>query len=244
MEILGIDIGGTGMKGAVVNTKTGELVSEKYRIPTPEGARPEDMTKIIGKLVNHFEWTGKIGCGFPATVFDGKVGTFGNLHESWKGRQADKLFEAETGRKINIINDADAAGLAEIKFGTGKGQKGTVIMITLGTGIGSGMFYNGKLIPNIELGLLPYKKDFHFELFAANAVRKKEDLSFKKWGKRLDKFLILVDKIFSPELLIIGGGISKKLHKYKPYFSIETPVVQAEFKNEAGIVGAALAANE
>lgn len=242
MEILGIDIGGTGMKGAVVNVKTGELVTEKYRIPTPKGAKPEEMTKVIGQLVNHFGWKGKIGCGFPATVFDGRVGTFGNLHKSWKGRHADKLFAAETGHTYNIINDADAAGLAEIKFGAGQGQKGTVIMITLGTGIGSGMFYNGKLVPNIELGLLPYKKDFHFELFAANSVRKKEDLSYKKWGKRLDKFLILVDKIFSPELLIIGGGVSKKLHKYEQYFTIETPVAQAEFKNEAGIVGAALAA--
>lgn len=243
MEVLGIDIGGSGIKGAIVNTKTGELVTERHRIPTPQPATPENVAITLKKLVDHFQWKGKAGSGFPTPLSHGKCQSGGNLHETWKGVQIDKLFHDTTDLDFTVINDADAAALAEINFGAGKGKKGLVAVITIGTGIGSGLFFNGELIPNTELGHVTYNNDA-FEKYAADSIRKKDDLSYTKWGKRLHKYFKHVELILSPDLFIIGGGASKKLHKFKDQIHIETPIIPAENKNEAGIIGAAMAASE
>ncbi|MDY7394128.1 ROK family protein [Aureibaculum sp. 2210JD6-5] len=243
MEILGIDVGGTGIKGAIVNIKTGELVSEKHRIPTPKGAKPDDVADEIAAMVKHFDWKGEVGCGFPSIITHGKVLSASNIHKSWKGLQADDLFSKRTGLEFHIVNDADAAGLAAMTFGAGKDKDGLVIMITIGTGLGSGMFYNGVLVPNIELGTVPYKKYKYFEHYASNSARKRDDLSYKKWGKRFNEFLKFVEFLASPDLIILGGGASKKIDKFKAQFTVNVPVVASEFENEAGIVGAAIAAS-
>ncbi|MEN8124551.1 MAG: ROK family protein [Bacteroidota bacterium] len=241
MEVLGIDIGGSGIKGAIVDTKTGELASERHRIPTPQPATPENIAKTIKEIVDHFNWKGKAGSGFPTPLAHGKCLSGANLHPSLKGVQIDELFKKVTGIDFTVINDADAAALAEINFGAGKGKEGLVAVITLGTGIGSGLFYNGVLIPNTELGHVSYK-DEPFENYAADSIRKNEDLSYKKWGKRLNKYFKHIDLILSPDLFIIGGGASKKLDRYKDEIKIDIPIIPAENKNEAGIIGAAIAA--
>ncbi|MCF6222507.1 MAG: ROK family protein [Flavobacteriaceae bacterium] len=242
MEILGIDIGGSGIKGAIVNTNTGELMSKKHRIATPQPATPENIAKTIKEMVDHFNWSGKVGCGFPTPLAHGKCLSGSNLHPSLKNVQIDDLFHKITGLNFNVINDADAAALAEINFGAGKNKQGLIAVITLGTGIGSGLFYNGQLIPNSELGHLTYKSE-PFENYAADSIRKKEELSYKKWGKRLNKYFNHLELLFSPDLIIIGGGASKKLHKFEDQIKINAPIIPAENKNEAGIIGAAMAAN-
>lgn len=243
MEVLGIDIGGSGIKGAIVNTKTGELVTERHRIPTPRPALPEQVAGVIQEMVAHFNWKGKAGCGFPTPLAHGKCLFGSNLHPDFKGVQVDELFKKAAGIDFTIVNDADAAALAEFKFGAGKAQDGLVAVITIGTGIGSGLFYNGKLIPNTELGHVSYK-DAPFEKYCADSIRKKENLSYKKWGKRLNKYFQHIELILSPDLFIIGGGASKKLDKFKDEIQINAPIIPAENKNEAGIIGAALAAIE
>ena len=240
MEVLGIDIGGTGIKGAIVDTITGELVTDRYRINTPNPAIPEDVALTIKNIVDHFNWKGTAGCGFPTPLAHGKSQSGGNLHESWKGVQVDKLFQKTSGIEFTVINDADAAAEAEMHFGAGKGKLGLVAVITLGTGIGSGLFFNGNLIPNTELGHVTYKNDA-FEKYAADSIRKKEDLSYSKWGKRLNKYFQHIELILSPDLFIIGGGASKKLNKFIEEIKINTPIIPAENKNEAGIIGAAMA---
>jgi len=243
MEILGIDIGGSGIKGAIVDTETGNLITERHRILTPKPATPEKVANAIQKIIRHFNWTGDVGCGFPTPLQHGKCLTGGNLHETWKGVQVDALFAEKTGNEYSIVNDADAAGLSEISFGAGKGKKGTVIMITLGTGIGSGVFLDGKLLPNTELGHVLYKNGEIFEKYAADSVRKKENLTRKEWGKRLHKYFKHINLLLSPDLFIVGGGASKKLGKFVNHIRIDTPIVAAEAENEAGIIGAAMAAN-
>ncbi len=243
MEILGIDVGGTGIKGALVNTKTGKLTTERHRIPTPQPATPQAVANTIQELVNHFNWKGIVGCGFPTPLQHGKCLTGGNLHKDWKGTQVDQLFEEKTGNGYSIVNDADAAGLAEISFGAGKNKPGVVVMITLGTGIGSGVFLDGKLLPNTELGHVLYKDGKSFEKYASDSARKRDGLSRKEWGKRLHKYFSHLQLILSPDLIIIGGGASKKLDKYSSYIKINTPIAPAEAENEAGIIGAAMAAN-
>ncbi len=241
MEILGIDIGGTGIKGAIVDTTTGELVTERFRIDTPNPAIPEEVAKTIKNIVDHFNWKGKAGSGFPTPLAHGKCQSGGNLHKSWKGVQVDELFQRATGIEFTLVNDADAAAEAEMHFGAGKGKQGLVAVITLGTGIGSGLFFNGNLIPNTELGHVTYKNEA-FEKYAADSIRKKEELSYSKWGKRLNKYFQHIELILSPDLFIIGGGASKKLNKYIDEININAPIIPAENKNEAGIIGAAMAA--
>ena len=242
MEILGIDIGGTGIKGAIVDVTSGNLVSEKHRIPTPKGAKPEDVAEVVAQMVEHFNWKGKVGCGFPAIISHGVARSSGNIHKSWRGLNVQDLFSRRTGLDFKVRNDADAAGLAAVSFGSGKDKKGLVLMITIGTGIGSGAFYNGVLIPNFELGSLPYKEYKCIEHYTADSVRKQEGLTYEEWGKRFNKFLKLVAFIFSPDLIILAGGASKKLHKYQEYLTVDVPVIASQFQNEAGIVGAALLA--
>lgn len=242
MEILGIDVGGTGIKGALVNIETGKLTSKRRRIKTPNPATPEAVSGTIQKIIDHFNWKGLVGCGFPTPLQHGKCLSGGNLHESWKGIKVDDLFSAKTGNDFTIVNDADAAGLAEINFGAGKDKKGVVIMITLGTGIGSGLFLDGKLLPNTEFGHVLYKNGEIFEKYAADSARKRENLSRKQWGKRLHKYFEHINLIISPDLIIVGGGASKKFNKVEAKINIDTPIIVAEAENEAGIIGAAMAA--
>ncbi len=241
MTLLGIDIGGSGIKGALVDTNTGELLTERYRIETPKSRKPEEMALVVQQIVKHFNYEGPIGCGFPTIIKKGVAKAHGNLSKKWLGVNIEELFSDYTGMPVTVINDADAAGYATMKYGTGKDEMGLVLMITIGTGLGSGAFFNGELIPNFELGQIPYKKYSKFELYAAASIKEKEKLSYKKWGKRFNKFLEHVDLITSPDLIILGGGTSKDFDEYKKYIKIDTRVVPAELKNYAGIIGAACA---
>ena len=242
MKILGIDVGGTGIKGAIVNTETGELISKRRRIATPQPATPEAVAETIQKLIEHFKWEGPVGCGFPTPLKNGKCLTGGNLHKDWKNLKVDDFFKNKTGNTFSVVNDADAAGLAEITFGAGKGVKGTVIMITLGTGIGSALFLDGKLVPNTEFGHVLHKSGSIFEKYAADSVRIEENLSRKQWGKRLHKYFKHINLLLSPDLIIIGGGSSKKFSKFEAQINIDTEIIPAKAENDAGIIGAALAA--
>jgi polyphosphate glucokinase len=241
MQVLGIDVGGSGIKGAPVDTETGQLLAERLRIKTPKGAEPEPVAKVVAEIAKSFNWKGPIGIGFPAPIKGGVAMMAANVSEKWVGTNADDLFTKITGCDCTMSNDADAAGLAEMKFGAGRGQPGTVILLTLGTGIGSAVFYKGKLLPNTEFGHMEMKgKDAEWR--ASDAARQRDDLSWKKYAKRLNKYLAAMQKLFWPDLFIIGGGISKESEKYIPLLKIDTPIVTAQMLNEAGIVGAALAA--
>jgi polyphosphate glucokinase len=241
MNILGIDVGGSGIKGAPVDISTGELLSERYRIKTPEGAEPEPVAETVANIASYFDWKGSIGIGFPAPIKGGVAMMAANISDKWIGVNADELFSKVTGCPCTTLNDADAAGLAEMEFGAGKGQPGTVIVLTLGTGIGTAIFYGGRLLPNAEFGHV--EVDGHeAESRASDFARQRDDLSWKKYAKRLDRYLETMEKLFWPNLFIIGGGISKKHEKYLPLLTIDTPAVPAQMLNEAGIVGAALAA--
>ena len=241
MHVLGIDIGGTGIKGAIVDTVSGDLITQKHRIPTPRPAKPDAIAETINEIVKHFNWKGEAGCGFPTPLAHGKCLSGSNLHPDLKNVQIDVLFKEKTGIDFTVVNDADAAAMAEMHFGAGKDKQGLVAVITLGTGIGSGLFFNGELIPNTELGHVVYKGE-PFENYAADSIRKKEELSYTKWGKRLSKYFDHIDLILSPDLYIIGGGASKKLDRFLDQIKRDAPIIPAENKNEAGIIGAALGA--
>jgi polyphosphate glucokinase len=241
MTLLGIDVGGSGIKGALVNSETGEMISERFRIPTPIPRTPDAMADVIAQIVTHFDYKGKVGCGFPTIIKNGVCKATGNLHKSWLGVNVEKLLEKKTGLDFTVINDADAAGYATMNYGIGKNEKGLVIMITIGTGLGSGAFLDGRLIPNFELGQIPYKKYSKIEKWAAGSAKDKEGLSYSKWGKRFNTFLEYVELIVSPDLIILGGGASKDFEEFKSKINIETKVVAAELQNHAGIIGAAVA---
>jgi len=241
MNILGIDVGGSGIKGAPVDTSTGELLAERYRIKTPGGAKPEPVAETVAKISSYFDWKGPVGIGFPAPIKGGIVMMAANISEKWIGLNADELFSKATGLPCTTLNDADAAGLAEMKFGAGSGQPGTVIVLTLGTGIGTAIFREGQLLPNTEFGHVKIKCE-DAELRASDAARKRENLSWKKYAKRLNQYLTALERLFWPNLFIIGGGISKEHEQFLPLLTIDTPVVPAQQFNEAGIIGAALAA--
>ena len=244
MEILGIDIGGSGIKGAIVNTITGKLVTERHRIPTPKPATPELIANTVKSLVEHFNWKSDIGCCFPTIVIDGKCLSSGNISPKWVGVQVDDLFSKEcNGLNFSVGNDADLAGIAEMTLGAGKGKKGKVIITTIGTGLGSGLFYNGELIPNMEFGMISHTNGKPIEFFAADSARKREDLKLKEWAKRFDFYLNHLVRILSPNYFIIGGGLSKKFDKFKGYLTVNTPIETAQFKNNAGIIGAAIYAH-
>lgn len=241
MKILGIDIGGSGIKGAPVDVETGELLEERVRIKTPRKGEPEPMAEVVNQIARSFNWKDRIGIGFPAPIKAGVTLMAANVSKKWVGTNADALFTKVTGCDCTLINDADAAGLAEMKFGAGRGQPGTVILLTLGTGIGSAIFHRTHLIPNTEFGHMEVDgKEAEFR--ASDAARQRDDLSWKKYSKRLNKYLVIMEKLFWPDLFIIGGGISKESGKFLPHLTIETPVVPAQLLNEAGIVGAALGA--
>jgi polyphosphate glucokinase len=240
MQILGIDIGGSGIKGAPVDTETGQLLAERLRIKTPKSGEPEPMAEVVKRIAQSFNWDGPIGIGFPAPIKGGVAMMAANVSEKWVGTNADVLFTKITGCDCTMINDADAAGLAEMAFGAGRGQPGTVILLTLGTGIGSAIFHRGHLLPNTEFGHLRMKgQDAEFR--ASDAARQRENLSWEEYAKRLDKYLRRMETLFWPDLFIIGGGISKESENFLPLLTIETHIVPAQLLNEAGIVGAALA---
>lgn len=240
--VLGIDFGGSGIKGAPVDTKSGKLTKERFRVPTPSPSTPDSVIDVIIKIITHFNWKGPIGLAFPAVVLDGVIKTATNINEAWIGTDASKLITKRTGLPTFVLNDADAAGMAEMKFGAGQGIKGSVVMITVGTGIGTVFFTRGKLVPNTELGHVYLNSGMKAEDFASDAVRKREGLSWELWAKRFDVFLHEIERLFWPELIIIGGGVSKKKDLFIDYISIDTKLVMAKSKNEAGIIGAALAA--
>lgn len=243
MEILGVDIGGSGIKGALVNIKTGELTAARHRIPTPMPATPKSVTETVVKLINHFKWSGPVGCGFPAAISKGRVRTASNIDEKWIGTVASALFSEASGCPTVVLNDADAAGLAEMKFGAGKNNEGVVFVITIGTGLGTTAFSKGHLFPNMELGHL-VMDDVIAEHYASDAVRKNENLSWKKWSKRFNKYLYEIEQLFWPDLIIIGGGASKKQEKFFHYLSSNVELKPAQLLNEAGIIGAALATQQ
>jgi len=241
MHILGVDVGGSGIKGAPVDTETGTLIAERLRIKTPKKGEPEPIAEVVNQIAQSFNWRGKIGIGFPAPIKGGVTLMAANISEKWVGTNANALFTKITGCDCTMINDADAAGLAEMAFGAGRGQPGTVIMLTLGTGIGSAIFHRGQLLPNTEFGHMEMDGE-DAEFRASDAARKRDDLSWKKYAKRLNKYLKTMEKLFWPNLFIIGGGISKESDKFLPLLTIETPAVPAQLLNEAGVVGAALGA--
>ena len=241
-KILGIDIGGSGIKGAIVNIENGELETDVFRLVTPEISTPENIANTVNEIIKHFNWSSKIGIGFPAVVRNGIVFTATNIDKKWIGVNAENLFSEKSGCKVKVINDADAAGIAEMHFGAGREQNGVVILLTIGTGIGSAIFTNNILLPNTEFGHLRMKGKIA-EKYASDFIRKKEDLSWKKWAKRFNKYLKRLEFLFWPDLFILGGGISKKADKYLNYFTINTEIKIAQLQNKAGIIGAALAAN-
>ncbi len=241
MDVLGIDIGGTGIKAAIVNTKNGQLLSERFRLDTPKPSTPEAVADIIKEIVDHFNWSDDVGCTFPSVVIEGKAKWSSNLDEAWKGLQIDDLFsERCNDLHFEILNDADAAGIAEMRFGAGRHKSGLVLVITVGTGLGSGVFYDGVLIPNFELGRIYGKDGRVIEKYAADSIRKKEELEYEEWGNRFNFYLKHLERIFSPDFIIIGGGASKKIHKFRKQLTLKTPYTASEKLNNAGIIGAAV----
>ncbi len=241
MQVLGIDIGGTGIKAAPVDTATGTLLAERIKIDTPRPAVPDAVSGVVKDLAARFEWTGPAGVAFPGVVIDGVTLTAANLDPAWVGLDTRALFGTATGLSPGLINDADAAGLAEMTFGTGQGQTGTVMMLTFGTGIGSALFRAGILVPNTEFGHIEIRgRDA--EKRASERAKELHDLSWSHWAGRVDEYLRTIEALLSPDLFIIGGGISRKADKFVPLLtSLRATVVPAAMQNDAGIVGAALA---
>lgn len=238
---IGVDIGGTGIKGARVDLVSGELLTERIRIETPRPATPQAIAEVVNEVIGQIGGDGPVGLTLPAVIRGQIVRTASNIDESWLGVDAVELFGSQTGRPVSAVNDADAAGLAEMRYGAGRGAKGVVIMITLGTGIGSAVFVDGSLVPNSELGHLPLHHA-DAEDWAAASVREREELSWKAWSGRVQTYLEIVERVMWPDLIIIGGGVSKKSEKFLPRIEVNTKVVPAQLYNNAGIVGAALSA--
>jgi len=241
MELLGIDIGGSGIKGAPVDIEQGMLVKKRYRIPTPQPSTPEAVAEVVAQIATRFKWHGPIGCTFPAVIKRGVAYSAANVDDSWIGANGEQIIAQKTGCPVLLLNDADAAGVAEMKFGAGLGQNGVVIVLTFGTGIGSAIFADGHLVPNTEFGHLDMM-GIDAEDRASDRIREAEDLSWKKWAGRVNDFLAEMERLFSPDLFILGGGVSKKHQKYLHRLKTSAKIVPAQMRNEAGIIGAALAA--
>ncbi|HEV8172710.1 MAG TPA: ROK family protein [Actinoplanes sp.] len=243
MAILGIDIGGSGVKGAPVDTARGELLAERYRLPTPQ---PSDVTSVVAaaaEVAGQFAGYDRVGITFPGVVVDGVVRTAANVDKSWIDAPAAQLFTEQLGHPVSVLNDADAAGVAEVTYGAGRDQRGLIMMLTFGTGIGSALFFDGKLIPNTEFGHIElHGKDA--ELTASDRVREEEGMSWEKWASRVEKYLRHVEALLSPRLFIIGGGVSKRADRFVPLIDIRTPMVPAVLLNNAGIIGAAVTADQ
>lgn len=246
MGVMGIDVGGSGIKGVPVNVETGELLGERFRLPTPEKARPDDVAEIVAQVSKQFQWNGPIGIGFPAVIRNGVAFTAANIHKSWIGTDANRLFQEATSCPVYVLNDADAAGIAEMKFGVGQDperRKGVVMLITIGTGLGTALFVDGKLVPNTELGHIEIRgKDA--ETRATDAARQRKDMSWEEWGGKFNEYLSRLESLFWPDLFVLGGGVSKMSHKFMPFLKLKTEVIPAMLLNQAGIIGAALYAAE
>lgn len=236
----GIDFGGTGIKGAPVDLATGDFAAERVRIKTPSPSTPERIADVFVELLAAFpDSAGPVGVTVPGVVRHGVVSSAANIDKSWIGTDADALFTRATGRDVHVVNDADAAGLAEVRYGAAAGRGGLVIVTTLGTGIGSALVHDGVLVPNAELGHLEI--DGHdAESRAANSAREAEDLSMEKWAKRLQRYYRTLEMLFSPDLFVVGGGISKRSDEFLPLLDLDTEILPAQLRNKAGVVGAAL----
>lgn len=241
MELLGIDIGGSGVKGALVDSAKGVMVSDRHRIPTPQPATPDAVAGVVAKIVRNFEWDGPIGCTFPSVVRRGVVETAANVDKSWIGVNGAELFSKATGCPVTLLNDADAAGIAEVRLGAGQGRGGTLIMLTFGTGIGSAIFNDGVLLPNTELGHIEFR-GMEAEHYAAGRLHEESGMSYAEWGDRVNEVLRYLAALLSPDLFIVGGGISKNFDRFEDRFDVDVEVVPASMRNRAGIIGAALAA--
>ena len=241
MAILGIDIGGSGVKGAPVDTARGELLAERYRVPTPQPSDVGSVVEAVAEVAAQFDGYDRVGITFPGVVVDGVTRTAANVDKSWLDAPAAKLFSERLGMPVSVLNDADAAGVAEVAFGAGHDQRGLTMMLTFGTGIGSALFLDGTLIPNTEFGHLELDgKDA--ELRASDRAREQEDLSWEKWAVRVQDYLRHVEMLLSPRLFVVGGGVSKKADRWLPLIEIRTPIVPATLLNNAGIIGAAVTA--
>ena len=238
MKVLGIDFGGSGIKGAIVDTDTGKMLTERHRIITPQPATPQSVADTIQQLVKHFNYEGPIGCGFPALINNGVAMSASNIDKSWIQVNAEQLFSATTGMPVFVVNDADAAGIAELRFGAGNGAPGVVLLLTIGTGIGSALLNDGVLLPSTEFGHIEFKGDIA-ERYCSDAARERQQMSWEKWGKRFNKYLLYMEKLFSPSMFIIGGGVSKKMDLFQEAITVNAKVVPATLRNQAGIIGAA-----
>ncbi|MCE9515695.1 MAG: ROK family protein [Mycobacterium sp.] len=242
-QALGVDVGGSGVKGAIVDLDTGQLVGERLRLETPQPATPQAVTQTVAEVVRHFNWTGPLGVTYPGVVVDGVVQTAANVDPAWIGTNAaDAYSQALGGQRVTVLNDADAAGLAEQRYGAGRNRSGVIVLLTFGTGIGSAVIHNGMLLPNTEFGHIEVDGK-EAEHRAASSVKERKEWSYQQWTKEVTKVLVAVENAIWPDLFIAGGGISKKADKWIPLLKNRTPVVAAELLNTAGIVGAALAAD-
>jgi polyphosphate glucokinase len=239
--VLGVDIGGSGIKGAPVDLATGQLAAGRVRLPTPAKAAPDAVAEVVVDVLDQLGLPGPVGITLPAVVRHGVAQTAANIHQMWIGTDAVDLFRQATGRPVAVINDADAAGVAELRFGAGRDQAGVVLMITLGTGIGSALFVDGVLVPNTEFGHLRMHHG-DAEDWAAESVRENDHLSWGEYATRLQEYLKLVESLLWPDLIIVGGGVSRKAEKFLPHIHLRAEIVAAQLLNNAGIVGAALSA--
>jgi polyphosphate glucokinase len=239
----GVDIGGSGIKGSIVDLDVGELAEARFRIKTPQPATPEAVTEVVRQIVAKFDWGGPVGVAFPAVVQHGVVRTAANVDQSWIGSDADALLTDVLGAAVTMLNDADAAGLAEMRFGEGVGHEGLVLLLTFGTGIGSALFHEGRLVPNTEFGHLEFR-GMLAEHYAAGRLVERDDMKLDWWASRVNEFLMHLERVVSPDLFVFGGGISKRFAEFADAFSTRAPVRPAKLRNNAGIVGAAMAAHE
>ena len=240
MHFLGIDIGGTGIKSAIVDTENGELRGDKHRIETPRPASPQAIGETLKSVLDEHHWKGPIGIGFPAVIQHGIARSAANIDKAFIDFPVADFFSEQTACPVYIANDADVAGLAEMRFGAGLNQPGVVLIVTIGTGLGTALFNNGQLMPNTELGHIFLDNGIEAERYASEAVRITEKLKWKEWSARFNHYLATMENLLWPDLIILGGGVSKKLEKFSPHLKTRAPVVAASFLNQAGIVGAAL----
>ena len=242
-KAFGVDVGGTGIKGSVVDLEAGLLAEARFRIPTPQPAIPQAVGAMIAKVVSHHAWDGPVGVALPAVVQGGVVRTAANIDQSWIGVDADELLGEMLAAEVTMLNDADAAGLAEMRFGEGAGRSGVVLVLTFGTGIGSALFVDGRLVPNTELGHLEFR-GMPAEHYAAGRLVEREDMKIDWWAGRVNEYLQHLERVLSPDLIVFGGGISKRFDEYSHEFQTRAPVRPAKLRNNAGIVGAAMASHE
>lgn len=243
-QILGIDVGASGIKGALVDLEKGKLSGERFRVPTPQPATPEAVADAFAQLVQYFNYSGPIGCGFPSIVRNGVALSAANIDKSWIGTNIEEVLGRATGCRVYATNDADAAGVAEMRYGVGKDEKGLVMLITIGTGLGTALFYKGMMVPNTELGHLLWKNNKAAELWCSSGARERLKISRKEWSLRFNEYLHHLEMLFSPDVFILGGGESKMFDQYKHVFDVNARVVPAQLLNNAGIIGAAAYAAE